>query len=79
VKSFYLVAGEAIGIKLTTTELAMYDKVLKAHINNKNNENEGRTTFADEIEREDAELERKKLENMNKSKTTSNGCNCLIS
>ena len=62
VKSFYQVAAESKGIKLTTSDLAAWDKVLKAHIILENDDKEGRTEYADEIERQDREAERKRLQ-----------------
>ena len=78
VKAFYKVAGEAVHITLSPSELAYHDKVIKAHIvlgsssntMNTNKDDEGRTAFADEIERQDAEAERLK------NKCTVNMCTC---
>lgn len=60
VKMFYAIAGEIIGIKLTEYELAFHDKVLKAHVNVSNEQDEIRNAWADDIEKEDLEAERKK-------------------
>ena len=71
-KMFYQFASEITGIQLTQYELAFYDKVLKAHILKPNEQEEVRNAWADEIEKEDMELERKK-------KLQEQGCNCCIS
>lgn len=62
VKAFYKVAAEGVGEHLSPSELAYHDKVVKAHVvlSADNDKDEGRTAFADEIERLDAEAERKK-------------------
>ena len=70
VKTFYKVAGEGIGIKLSEYELAFHNKILKAHIISKTHDNDGRTAFADEIEAEDAAAEEKKKKKL--------GCQCVI-
>ena len=62
VKAFYKVAGDAVGVHLSSTELAYHDSVVRAHIVKGGGEEEGRTAFADEIERQDAEAERRKRE-----------------
>lgn len=69
VKTFYQIAAEASGVRLTDGELATYNKVLTAYIQTSDDSAEGRTAFADDIEREDLEAERKKKEQ----------CNCIIS
>jgi small GTP-binding protein len=75
IKMFYRFVGEIVGIQLTQYELAFYDKVLKAYVMPSNQgKEESRNEWADEIEREDAELERKKRE-----KENNHGCNCCIS
>jgi len=51
-KLFYKAAGESIGISLSPQDLAHHDKVLQANILT-GNDNEERTTFADQIEEED--------------------------
>lgn len=63
VKMFYKIAGEIIGIKLTEYELAFHDKVLTAHVNT--NSDEIRNDWADEIEKEDMEAERRKQQSAN--------------
>ncbi|RYH05571.1 GTP-binding protein [archaeon] len=68
VKMFYKVAGDIIGVKLTEFELAVHDKVLKAHIQSSTDE-EARNPWADEIENEDLEAERRKKQQ---------GCACII-
>jgi small GTP-binding protein len=60
VKSFYRIAGESVGIKLTQHELAAFDKVLTAIIQTSNDSTEGRTSMADEIEAEDLAAEKRK-------------------
>lgn len=70
VRLFYKIAGDAVGIKLTEYELAFHDKVLTAHITKDDRDNE-RNVWADDIEREDAEAERRKLEGT--------GCACILS
>lgn len=67
-KTFYKVAAAGVNITLSPSELSYYDTVVKAQVT-KSTEDEGRTAWADEIEREDREAERRKLEG---------GC-CLIS
>ena len=61
-KTFYKVAAAGVNITLSPSELAYYDTVVKAHITKSNIEVEGRTAWADEIEAEDREAERRKLE-----------------
>lgn len=73
VKLFYRIAGEIVGQPLSQDELAYYDKVLKAHIQvDANGKDEVRNAWADDIEREDMEAERKKKER-------EAGCACRIS
>ena len=57
VKAFYAIAGEAVGIKLSAYELSFHDKVLTAYVQKESGEDEERTAFADEIEKEDRRLE----------------------
>jgi Ras-related protein Rab-28 len=57
IKAFYQVAGEVVGVRLTAHELAFHDKVIGVSVQQ---DNEGRTAFADDIEREDMEAEAKK-------------------
>jgi Ras-related protein Rab-28 len=71
VKMFYKIASEVVGMKLTDYELAFHDKVLTAHINVKDTRDEERNPWADEIEKEDLEAERRKNNPI--------GCNCTIS
>jgi Ras-related protein Rab-28 len=59
VKSFYKIAGESIGIRLTASELGFYDTVVAANISKLSGEDESRTAFADEIERQDMEAMKK--------------------
>jgi Ras-related protein Rab-28 len=73
-KAFYQVAGELIGIHLSTYELAFFDKVLKAHVDRENDPNEGRTNVADDIEAEDA-----RLEQMKREREAGGKCNCVLS
>mmetsp|Transcript_8310 Transcript_8310/g.13957 ORF Transcript_8310/g.13957 Transcript_8310/m.13957 type:complete len:229 (+) Transcript_8310:46-732(+) len=72
VKLFYKVAGEAVGVKLTEYELAYFDKVLTAHITVNPAKDEARNEWADEIEKEDLEAERRK-------NNRALGCDCIIS
>ena len=72
VRTFYQVAAELIGVKLTAHELAFMDKVLKVHVEKGNEATEGRTAFADDIEAEDLAAEERK-------KSAAGGCNCIIS
>lgn len=72
VRSFYQISGEVIGVKLTEYELAFHDKVLTATVEGENDRNNVRNAWADEIEREDMEAERRKNEAGNK-------CNCICS
>lgn len=72
VKMFYKVAGDIIGVKLTEYELAVHDKVLTAHIQKSDNNAEIRNDWADEIEKEDMEAERRK------QARESAGCACTI-
>lgn len=51
-------SAERLGIKVSAHELGFYDKVLTAHIEKDNAEE--RTTYADDIEREDREAEERK-------------------
>jgi hypothetical protein len=57
-------------VKLSDYELGFHEKVLKAYIPAASDDNEGRTSFADEIEAEDARREAQKH---------NGGCTCLIS
>jgi len=66
VKCFYKIASEAVGIKLTDYELGFHDKVLTAHVQSSNNNDEVRNTWADDIEKEDMIAEQKKLNNSTK-------------
>lgn len=74
VKAFYQAAGEAVGIKLTKQELDMYDKVITAYVVTGSSEEEGRTTFADEIEKEDLKAEERKKA----TESGGGGCGCAI-
>lgn len=71
VRMFYKVASEAVGVKLTEYELAFHDKVLTAHISTNDTRDNERNAWADDIEREDLEAERRKQQ--------SGGCVCSIS
>lgn len=63
VKAFYRVAAEAVGVHLSPSELAFHDKVVKAHVVlSASGDDEGRTAFAEDMERQDAEAERRKRE-----------------
>ena len=78
VKAFFKIAADCIGIKLSEYELAYHDKVLIAHIESTNEKNEIRNPWADEIEKEDLEAERrKKLKDENKKKYEQ--CTCICS
>ena len=57
-KSFYKIAGDVVGLPLSSAELATYDKVLSAVVSI-SDDNEGRTALADQIEAEDREAMRK--------------------
>lgn len=70
VKLFYKISGEAVGMKLTEYELAFHDKVLKAHITVPDGQDEARNAWAEEIEREDMEAERRKAEKEKKKACT---------
>lgn len=70
VKTFYKIASEAIGIKLTDYELGFHDKVLSAQVLKTSDKDEDRNPWADEIEREDMELERRKKTSENKKDKT---------
>jgi small GTP-binding protein len=70
VKMFYKVAGDIIGAILTDFELAVYDKVVAAHIQT-SAADEVRNEWADEIEKEDMEAERRKK--------LAEGCKCIVS
>lgn len=76
VRMFYQTAGEVTGVKLTEYELAFHDKVVKAYVKPSDQQgmpdDEVKNAWAEEIEREDMEAERKKA-------ATENGCNCHIS
>jgi small GTP-binding protein len=79
VKTFYQVAAELVGIKLSSYELAFHDRVLTAHVTLGNKDDskvtaggDDRTAWADQIEAEDAALEAKKL-------ADSASCQCNIS
>jgi small GTP-binding protein len=60
IKAFYQVAGEVLGVKLTSQELAVHEKVVAIQIAKSDDKAEGRTAFADEIEAEDRALEEAK-------------------
>ena len=82
IRTFYQVAGEVVGLRLTAHELAFHDKVcvlscaelVPFHLDSptatktkqviaatvERDKDEGRTAFADEIEREDREAEERK-------------------
>ena len=77
VKAFYQIAGESVGIKLHSYELAFHDKVVTAYVTKDDDDDgdgdgTGRTAFADEIEAEDREAERRKRER----EASSSGANC---
>jgi Ras-related protein Rab-28 len=71
IRAFYQVATEVIGLKLTSYELAFHDKVLGVQIGKDTTNNDGRTSFADDIEAEDRAAEAKKNKGL--------GCNCTCS
>ena len=62
VKAFYKIAAETIGIKLSASELGFYDSVVTANIAKLSGDDESRTDYADAIEREDMEAERRRIE-----------------
>lgn len=70
-RAFYQAAGEVLGLKLTSYELAFFDKVLEVEVEKAGDENYGRTDFADDIEAEDKAAEAKKNQ--------AAGCNCTCS
>ena len=70
IRAFYDVASEVCGLKLTSYELAYYDKVLGVQVALEDQDNGGRTSFADEIEAEDKAAEARK---------NRGGCNCSCS
>lgn len=70
IRAFYDVASEVCGLKLTAHELAFYDKVLGVQVAREDQNSGGRTSFADEIEAEDAAAEARK---------NRGGCNCSCS
>lgn len=73
IKVFYQIAAESVGIKLTAYELGFHDKVVKAFVEKSDiDPSDGRTAFADAIEEEDLEAERRKI-----SETSSGGCQCI--
>ena len=70
IRAFYQVVSEVCGLKLTSFELAFHDKILGVHIGKLDENNDGRTSFADDIEAEDMAAEARKK----------NGdCKCLCS
>ena len=55
-KSFYVVAAKAIGVTLTEYDIGFHDSLVVAEVTLGNDgKGEGRTSVADQIEREDAE------------------------
>lgn len=73
VKMFYKVAGDLLGVKLTEFELAVHDKVLTAHIQKSSDDAEVRNAWADDIEKEDMEAEKRK------QRQEAGGCTCVVS
>ena len=71
VKMFYKIAGEAVGVRLTEYELSFHDKVLTAHIKVNDERDNERNAWADDIEKEDMEAERRKQQGA--------GCACIVS
>jgi Ras-related protein Rab-28 len=72
VKLFYKIAGETVGVRLTEYELAFHDKVLTAHVTKAGTQDEERNAWAEDIEKEDLEAERRKNQQQD-------GCACIIS
>ncbi len=62
VKAFYRIAAETIGVNLSASELGFFDTVVSANISKLSSDDESRTEFADAIEREDMEAERRRIE-----------------
>lgn len=60
IRAFYEVASEVCGLKLTSEELAFHDKILGVRVAKSDENNEGRTDFADDIEAEDMAAESRK-------------------
>ncbi len=73
VKQFYKVAAELAGIPLMESELAFYDQVLSVHVEKSDDAKEVRNAWANDIEKEDLENERKKKQH------ESEGCACMLS
>ena len=71
IRAFYEVASEVVGMRLTSYELAFHDKVLGVSVAKATDDNDGRTSFADDIEAEDMKAEARKNEK--------GGCNCTCS
>jgi Ras-related protein Rab-28 len=71
VKMFYKTAAESVGIHLSSYELAFHDTVVTAYVTKDDNNEGGRTAWADEIEAADLEAERRKQEE-------SEGCKCSL-
>lgn len=67
-KSFYFVAGKAANIELSAHELEFADKVITATVSAEHDE--GRTAFADEIERQDREMQQ--------NQSVGKGCQCVV-
>jgi hypothetical protein len=61
-----------VGVRLTEYELAFHDKVLTAHVTKTGTQDEERNAWAEEIEKEDLEAERRKNQQQD-------GCACIIS
>ena len=59
IKFFAEVVGHAIGINLSSGELDAFESVVQSSVKLGDEEKEGRTAIADEIEKEDLEWERK--------------------
>ena len=75
-KSFYIVAAKAIGITLTAYDVSFLDSIVVAEVAlGSDGAGEGRTSIADQIEREDAEA----MTAAAKLNEDSTSCRCAIS
>ena len=70
IRAFYQVSGEILGTPLTETELECHDKILKVHVL-RDDDQGGRTAFADQIEEE------KRLEE-EEALRRAQQCTCMI-
>lgn len=68
------ISGESLGLSLTDTDLGIFDKVVSAHVQQSSSSDEGRTTFAEDIEAQDLALEEIKR----RREANNAGCNCTV-